>query len=981
MSLFGFAFAGPPLVLGLITGMLYGILAVGLVLIYRSNRIINFAHGAIGAFGASVLGVAVVKGHLPYWVAFPLALLTSATIGAASEFAVVRRLRSAPSLMTMVATLGLAQFLLLMSLVVNSSVGAGASYPQPAFLPEFSVGTLRINRAYFGMLFLTPLVVLGLTLFLRRSRFGLAIRGSADNPEAARLMGVFSNRMSTLAWAIAGAIAAFTAILVLPTQGFTSTDALGPALLLRALVPAVIARMTSLPIALIAGLGVGVVEQLLLWNYPLGGLVEMMLFVGIVGVLLVQRRRGGRDEDKGSWAMVQPWPPLPDALRAVWSVRHLDRFVVLVALIAAFLLPIRVTSHSTVILIAIIGYSIVGLSVGVVTGLGGQLSLGQFALAGIGGTASYWIMDSTGNVLLALAGAGAAGTVASILIGLPALRIRGLMLGVTTLSFAVMTESWLLQQPWMLSGGVNPRKPHVGSFQIDTAKRYYYFALVVLLLAGFVARNVWAKGIGRRLIALRDNEEGARAFGISATFVKLQGFALGGFLAGIGGAVFTHAISRASSTTFPASASIGLVAMSVLGGIGLVSGPIIGALYIFGLPAFLPLDSAELAASSLGWLLLILYFPGGIPQLLRPVRDLVVNLLARRAGVDPVAARAHGGDVGADVGSAGAGLPQRVEGGLPGGTVLKAVGVRKQFGGLTAVNDMSLSVEAGETLGIIGPNGAGKTTLFELLGGFTRADSGQVVFGGWDVTSAAPETRARLGLIRSFQDAALFPTMTVLDTVKLSLERRLPTRFLPALVGAGATERRRDRRARELVHLMGLDAFRHRQIAELSTGTRRITEIACLVALEPTLLLLDEPSSGIAQRETEALGEVLARLRDALGLTMIIIEHDMPLIMGLADRIVAMESGSFLAEGTPEQIQRNPLVIASYLGGDVRTIERSGRVSAAPHAASNGHHALNGAQCTEITRSGAQCTKRMVAAGVCAQHLRQRELTEGAQRR
>ena len=193
-----------------------------------------------------------------------------------------------------------------------------------------------------------------------------------------------------------------------------------------------------------------------------------------------------------------------------------------------------------------------------------------------------------------------------------------------------------------------------------------------------------------------------------------------------------------------------------------------------------------------------------------------------------------------------------------------------------------------------------------------------------DVSRRKPEARAGLGLVRSFQDASLFPTMTVMDTVKLALERKRPTRFIRSLLGLMSEERRSHQQAENLVKLMGLESYKDRQIAELSTGTRRLTEIACVIALEPVVLLLDEPSSGIAQRETEALGRLLVRLRDDLGITMILIEHDIPLVMGLADRMIAMEAGRIISEGTPDQILADPLVIESYLGVEPRAIQRSG---------------------------------------------------------
>src|SRR5436190_7217805 len=196
--------------------------------------------------------------------------------------------------MSIVATLGVGQFLVIFASVINSTASAGSLYPQPSFLPVFNVGALRVTEAYSGMLFLSPLLVLAIALFLKYSRFGLAIRAAAANPEAARMSGIFASRMSSLAWAIAGALAAFTAILNAPTQGFISADSFGPSLLLRALTAAVIARMESLPIALGAGVGIGVVEQLLRWNYPRqAGLVDVTLFAVTVLVLVLQRQRSG----------------------------------------------------------------------------------------------------------------------------------------------------------------------------------------------------------------------------------------------------------------------------------------------------------------------------------------------------------------------------------------------------------------------------------------------------------------------------------------------------------------------------------------------------------------------------------------------------------------------------------------------------------------------------------------------------------------
>lgn len=937
-TVFGFLVTVPIVVQGLVTGMAYGLLGVGLVLVYRSNKVINFAHGEIGAFGAAVFGVAVVQWGVPYWVALPFALAISAALGGLAEVAVVRRLRSAPRLMSLVATLGVAQLLLFLSLVINQSAASGDNFPQPVGLPTFRIGTFLLTQAYVGLLVLSPLVVLGLVLFLRRSRFGLAIRASAANPEAARMAGVFSARMSSLSWAIAGGLAALTAILLKPTLGFVPAETLGPTLLLPALAAAVVARMNNLPVALVTGVGIGIIEQLFAQSYPTLGATKVVLFALILVALLLQSRTGGRAEDSGNWGAIQPWKPLTAKQLRSPVVRRLGTILGAVMLGTFGLLALVMTNQSATTMTFILATAIVGLSLGIVTGLAGQLSLGQFALAGVGAAVSYQVTLRTGAFLfgdlLGFVYAGVAVALLSVLVGLPALRIRGLLLAVTTLAFAIAAETFLLQQPWMLGGGVFPTRPTIAGQQLDTGLRYYVFAVVIFSLCLLLSRNVWRSGLGRRLRAMRDNEDGARAFGIPVARVKLETFAIAGFIAGVGGALYGHTLSSLKSVSFAVGGNINVVAMSVIGGISVLAGPMLGALYILGIPAFVQLSSAGLAASSFGWLILILYFPGGLAQVLSPIREAVVRFVERMEEPD-----------GADQGDPSVAAAETEEtpsnpllaaparfraNGHPMpkyGHLLTATNISKRFGGVQAVNGVTIDVRHGETLGLIGPNGAGKTTLFEILGGFTKPDSGVVVFDGYDVSGTNPEGRASLGLVRSFQDARLFATLTVLETVQLAFERNDPTRTLPALLGSRRHDRAKESHARELVDLMGLGSYVDKQISELSTGTRRITELACIIALEPKLVLLDEPSSGVAQRETEALGELLARLKRHLDATLIIIEHDMPLIMGIADRIVAMDTGAVLAVGTPAEVIADDRVLESYLGGSGVAVERSGRAN------------------------------------------------------
>jgi ABC-type branched-subunit amino acid transport system ATPase component/ABC-type branched-subunit amino acid transport system permease subunit len=927
----GLSIPASVVVLGMITGITYGLLSAGLVIVYRTNRIINFAHGEIGAFAAAMFALATLRWHVPYYLAVPFALAVGGGTAALAEFAVVRRLRHAPRLMSIVATLGVAQFLFTFANAINAGGLSGFIFPEPPGLPTLNVGALRVLPSFVGILVFGPVVVVALAVFLRRSRFGLALRGSAANPEAARMAGISASRMSSLAWALAGALSTFTAILVVPTIGLATGSSFGPSLLLRGLVGAVLARMTNLPGALAGGLVLGVVEGVLLRNYPRGGLVEVILFCIIVIALLAQAREGARDQERGSaWAAVQPWRPMPDALRATFVGRNLGLLVAAALLIPMALLTLVITNRLAITLTSMLAFATVALSVGIITGLGGQLSLGQFALASIGAVASHHIAARTGfNPVLSLLYAGLAGAAASLILGLPALRLRGLFLTVTTLGFALVVPAWLLQQPWALGDGVDPGRPVVLGRQLASGRSYYLFVLAVFVLVLLVARNVRRTGLGRLLVAIRDNEDNARAFTLPARRIKLQGFLLAGFVAGVGGALYGHLFSSIQRASFPTSFSLDVVVTSVVGGIGLLAGPLLGVALTQGFPAFVPLDSAFIAATNLGLLFIIMYFPRGVAQLVAPARRWVLDRLAALTGVAPTDEGMVAEDEGVprvhlrDLALPAVGMARLSP--LAGSdALLTATDITKRFGGLQALDYVDIEVHHGEILGLIGPNGAGKTTLFEVLAGFTRPNAGAVTFAGRAITRLSPEARGHLGLIRSFQDAGLFATMTVTETVQLAMERVLPTSFFASVIGATGRDRRKEALARDMVGSLGLWRWRNAQIQELSTGTRRITELACLIALQPRLLLLDEPSSGIAQRESEALGELLASLRSELGITLLVIEHDIPLIMGISDRVVAMDAGGVIASGTPEAVRHDPAVVEAYLGGKLEAIERSG---------------------------------------------------------
>lgn len=265
--------------------------------------------------------------------------------------------------------------------------------------------------------------------------------------------------------------------------------------------------------------------------------------------------------------------------------------------------------------------------------------------------------------------------------------------------------------------------------------------------------------------------------------------------------------------------------------------------------------------------------------------------------------------------------------------VLEVRGLTKRFGGIRAVDDVSFDLRQGEILGLIGPNGAGKTTIFDMISGHLAADAGSIVLDGVDITGMGPDRRAALGLGRSFQDARIFPSLTVAENIAIGLERHIEVRdHLSSLLDLPAVQESEEDVAwtvDDLIELMNLGAFRNKFVAELSTGSRRIVDLAMAIAHDPKVLLLDEPSSGIAQKETEALGPLLRRIQRETGCALLVIEHDMPLITSISDEIIALELGSVVTRGTPDAVLADERVITAYLGGDMAVINRSGSAKTA----------------------------------------------------
>jgi ABC-type branched-subunit amino acid transport system ATPase component/ABC-type branched-subunit amino acid transport system permease subunit len=544
-------------------------------------------------------------------------------------------------------------------------------------------------------------------------------------------------------------------------------------------------------------------------------------------------------------------------------------------------------------------------------------------------------------------------------IGAPALRVRGLFLAVTTLAFAVMAESWLFRRDFLTDGEAIMRLPRAqwgDGFSLESQRSFYYVTLVFLVIVAVVALRIRRSGVGRSFIAVRENEAGAAAFTISPTRSKITAFAIGGAIAGVAGGLLAGLLVQFDVSTFAVEESLRVVSIAVIGGLASVAGAVLGALWVIGLPALIS-DSQEvrLLTSGIGLLVLLMYFPGGLIQLVYNIRDAVFSVVsARRPEV--VITKSEDTSIPTGVGRStwsDAELEALAERASEGGelspaevhalhehgiTVTSADGRAAQppvalvtrdltvhFGERVVVNEVAVEVDRGEIVGLIGANGAGKSTFMNAVGGFVPS-TGEIEILGHRADGTRANRRAAFGLGRAFQNADLFGDLTVRETVMTALEARERSTLTSTLLGlpkAGRAQRRKRLEADELITFFGLGRYADAFVNELSTGTRRIVELACLVGLDAKVLCLDEPTAGVAQRETEAFGPLIVQLREELGASLLVIEHDMPLIMSISDRVYCLEAGRIIAEGDPVAVRNDPAVVASYLGTDERAIQRS----------------------------------------------------------
>ena len=644
-----FANNQPPVgtyVYGAILGLLYGLVACGLILVFRANRIINFANAEIGAMCAT-LAVLLMKSrfHVPYLVAFALAIAVAAAVGAVVEYLIIRRFALAPRLILSVATIGLGlifagiQFFLPQA-ITGRLVDPGVT--QTLFTRfGFSVGGTNFDGNHVVAMVVVAILLVGLVSFFKFTDVGLAVRASAENRDRAWLLGIPVKRISTIVWILSSVLAAIGVFLRAPIVGLPIGSLVGPTVLLYALAAAVIARMERFEVAMVASIVIGMVDHSFYSFSRDPNLSAAIVLPVLLVVLLLQRVRESRGKDTGiaTWSLGQEFRPVPPELRWLpevqWGQFAVRTLLVLGALGAPFVMSVFQRDIASLVLI----YGVVAVTLVVLVGWAGQISLGQWGFVGIGAATAggmYKLADA--DFIVAILTAGVVGATAAVLIGLPALRIQGLYLAVTTLAFAIAVQVYLLSPPhsgWLLpdrSKGIE-RPLLYSRFDLANDKAFYYFTLAILILALCSARSLRASRTGRVLIASRDNPKGAQSYGVSVTSARLTAFAFAGFWCGLAGGLFAYHQQAIDTLAFGPTVSLDVLVMVVLGGLTTLPGALLGT----GVLAFFEYgrfsQSTQFLASGVGVLVILLALPGGLAQLLYGGRDALLRKVAERRGL------------------------------------------------------------------------------------------------------------------------------------------------------------------------------------------------------------------------------------------------------------------------------------------------------------------------------------------------------------
>lgn len=549
-------------------------------------------------------------------------------------------------------------------------------------------------------------------------------------------------------------------------------------------------------------------------------------------------------------------------------------------------------------------YALVCLGLVLLTGVGGLTSFGQAAFVGVGAYTTAWLTLNTGMSpwLTVFVGLGLT-AVSAIVVGAITLRMSGHYLPLATIAWGLSLYYLMgnLDALGKYDGLLGLKSLSIGGVDIGQGRLFFVLTWAILITGAIALLNLLDSRPGRAIRSLKGGSQMAEAMGISTFRYKVTVFLIAALFASVAGWLLAHFQRTVNPSAFGLKMGIEYLFMAVIGGVGYVWGAIVGAALIkllddylqVALPALIGTSgSYEVIVFGVAMVLVLQYLPEGIWSLVarkfpRPARKMDWQDAA------PLSARTKP---------------------VMGELVLKVDKIRKQFGGLVAVNDISFDIHAGKIIGLIGPNGAGKSTTFNLITGVLSKSSGQVTYRGQDITSLPTRDISRQGMARTFQHVKMIPDMTVLENVALGAYTRGKSGVISSILGTNHTEEQGFmKEAQHQLERIGMGNYLNEQAGNLAMGPQRLMEIARALCCDPALLLLDEPAAGLRHKEKQDLIKVLRQLQTE-GMSILLVEHDMDLVMEVCDHLVVMEFGTLLTQGTPAEIQASPAVRAAYLG-------------------------------------------------------------------